>query len=480
MSSLSPIARCSPVDDGEAILNWDVLTEIMSHLSRRDTSRMARTCRTLLQVSPRFLLAGTVTLALPETCLSFCKFMARKDRKDCYRYLRRLDIPLSQWITKDKRLGNVFTKATELEWLSLGRGHVLAYDDRICDAVIGLTKLHTLVLNNPSKYTLQVVEKMQAALTTVDADLYDFERRQSQDPVVTFAPFKDSLELMAVISPVFRKKDSQFPRVHSLFANDATNVKLQILTGCFPNLQNLHLSVAINGFSGFTTADTQRAQNQVAQAQVAWPSLRRLSGSVEGLYTLALNCGIDHLSVASTLLTANDEQRLRLVLSDVRGLQSLYLKLKLPDFNVATLERTLAPVQGTLGELMLRFDYRGRNYEEVAPYLSAMLEKLSAFPLHTLRLCVRWFYNGPQDDAPSGLNHRVIAEWAMRCVASLRHVYVEIEPWAAEFDVQSHVEADGRLTKVLLPLGEDNGFVEPDVLFSNDFFQPWLRATGAE
>lgn len=108
-----------------------------------------------------------------------------------------------------------------------------------------------------------------------------------------------------------------------------------------------------------------------------------------------------------------------------------------------------------------------------------MIESLSTFPLHTLRLCVKWHYNGPKGDPTSDLSPPIIAEYAMRCITSLRHVYVEIEPTAASFDVQSKVEGDGRLARFLQPLGDQGGFREPDALFSADFSEPWRLVTGS-
>lgn len=108
-----------------------------------------------------------------------------------------------------------------------------------------------------------------------------------------------------------------------------------------------------------------------------------------------------------------------------------------------------------------------------------MIESLSAFPLHTLRLCVKWHYNGPKGDPTFDLSPLIIAEHAMRCITSLRHVYMEIEPTAASFDVQSKVEGDGRLVKFLEPVGDRGGFREPAARFSNDFLEPWRLATGS-
>ena len=51
----------------------------------------------------------------------------------------------------------------------------------------------------------------------------------------------------------------------------------------------------------------------------------------------------------------------------------------------------------------------------------------AGFQLRALRLCVRWFYNGPPEGESSGLEHRAIAEYAMHALAGLRKVYVEVE-----------------------------------------------------
>lgn len=108
-----------------------------------------------------------------------------------------------------------------------------------------------------------------------------------------------------------------------------------------------------------------------------------------------------------------------------------------------------------------------------------MIESLSTFPLHTLRLCVKWHYNGPKGDPTFDFSPSIVAEYAMGCIASLRHVYVEIEPTAAAFDVQSKVEDDGRLARFLQPLGDQGGFREPAALFGNDFLEPWRLVTGS-
>ncbi|EKM56937.1 uncharacterized protein PHACADRAFT_254338 [Phanerochaete carnosa HHB-10118-sp] len=376
--------------------------------------------------------------------------------------------------------GTVFAQATELEWLDLGRGSVLDEDDRISDAVAAMTKLRVLLIQSPTPTTLKTLKDMQAPLTAVDADFFGYNGR-CRDPVVVFSPFKESLETMKVASVHFSKPDVRYHRVTSLTAQDCHNVHLLNMVRCFPNLQDLHLEVGQGAVSSEWFIDSQRSQNLEARAQVVWQSLTRLSGNLVCLYTLALCHSVDHLCVASSMLTPADEERLSAVLRDLRGLHSLYLKLKAPDFDTATLDRALAPVKATLAELMLRLEYRGRNYREVPAYTNAMIESLSAFPLHTLRLCIKWYYNGPKGDPmfDSNFNHLSIAEHAMRCIASLRYIYVEIEPTATEFDIESKVEGDGRLVRFLQPLEEQWSLADPDALFSNDFLESWWQVTGS-
>lgn len=341
----------------------------MSFVSRADASRMARTCRTLLQVAPRLLLADTVTLPSGRQCVSFCKFMSRPDRKNCFRYLRWLSISSRFDTTKqcNEALATIFTQATELEWLDLGRGDVLDQDGCIPCAVAAMTKLRVLVVQNPTPLTLKTLEGMKAPLTTVDADFFSFNGRV-KDPVVVFSPFKESLEIMTVSSVHFKSPDVQYHRVATLTAQDCHNVHLPNMVRCFPNLQDLHLEVGLNVVPSHYVASL-RSWNLAAQAQAAWQSLTRLSGNIVGLYALGLCCNVDHLCLASSMLASADDERFSAVLRDLRGLHSLYLKLKVPDFDIASLDRALVPVKGTLAELMLRLDYRGQNYQEVPAHM---------------------------------------------------------------------------------------------------------------
>lgn len=106
-----------------------------------------------------------------------------------------------------------------------------------------------------------------------------------------------------------------------------------------------------------------------------------------------------------------------------------------------------------------------------------MLESLSGFPLHTLRICIKWHYNGPAEGSSSNLDHVVIAEHAMSCIPSVRHIYLEIEPSSGMFEVQSRLEGDGRLRKCLQPL---EGWNHPDTLFSNNFLESWRHMIDGE
>lgn len=327
---------------------------------------MARTCRTLLQVAPRLLLAYIVALPSGRHCLSFCEFMLRPDRKDCFRYLRWLSIPSGLFdVTQqcNEALATIFTQATEVEWLDLGRGDILAKGDCISDAVAAMSKLRVLCIQNPAPLTLTTLEGMKAPLTTINADFFGFNG-QVKDPVVVFSPFKESLEIMIVSSIHFKSQDVQHRRVTSLTARDCHNVHLSNMVRCFPNLQDLHLEVGLNMVSPHYIASLRSWNLAVA----GWQSLTRLSGNMVGLYALGLRCNVDHLCIASSMLTTADGERLSAVLGDLRGLHSLYLKLKVPDFDIASLDGALAPVKGTLAELMLRLNYRGRNYQEVPAY----------------------------------------------------------------------------------------------------------------
>lgn len=288
--------------------------------------------------------------------------MSRKGRENCFRYLRRLGIPV--WGLElsprgQRLLATLFIEATELEWLDLGGGYFMWMDERIPQAIAAMRNLRTLHLQSPTKRAYDLLTKMQPLLTAVDADFWGYGAHP-MDPVVVFAPFKDTLEDMKVSWIFFNNRDSQFPLVTTLAAEQCRGPSLRTLTHCFPNLQGLHYTVG--ALDRWRSLDYWRSENMASQALVRWPLLTWLSGNIVGLYMLGVRTNVNHLCVASSaLVTVDDSRQLRAVLSCVQGLQSLYLKVKVPDFDVSSVARVLAPAKTTLAELMLRLEYHGER-----------------------------------------------------------------------------------------------------------------------
>ncbi|EKM51794.1 uncharacterized protein PHACADRAFT_212410 [Phanerochaete carnosa HHB-10118-sp] len=225
-------------------LDWDILVEIMSVLSRADASRMSRTCRVLLHAAPPTLLKGQVVLWSMTYLLSFHQFMFR-DKHKCFHHLRVLILKdaIHHITGAGDLLVDIFTHSTDLERLKVFTSELIDADDRIPPALSALKQLHTIELFSITEHTIDMLKQIQAPLTTARVSLGRLigpGGRAGIDPISIFARFKDYLRVVDVIHAEFASAGFRYSRVDTLSVIYINN-ELRPLLHCFPNLKNRQL-----------------------------------------------------------------------------------------------------------------------------------------------------------------------------------------------------------------------------------------------
>lgn len=361
---------------GQMLLNWDVLTEILSFLDRANASRMSRTCRTLHQAPlvPRILLDYEVTLWSPKQLVSFCRYILPGSRRARFQYFLRLNLRISgrRFNINTPQLGEllaaIFARSTKLEWLSLSNCALLEIDERIPPSLLSLTKLRTLVLNELTERTGDILKHIPAALTSISMDAMKLDDELELNAIPMFAHFKDSLETLGVTWADFIGEDVLYTRVTNLSVGHCYFPELRPIIRCFPNLRDLHIDIGDAPTTLEEQVEAHRLLNLASQPQTSWTSFSRLSGSLHTLYMLGIQCTAEYLNVIEPLDSTSNDLRLGVVLSDVRP-TTLRMVLRMPEFDISRLAHVLSAARDTVKGLILDLEFYGEEYKGPTPQI---------------------------------------------------------------------------------------------------------------
>ncbi|GJE88121.1 hypothetical protein PsYK624_042040 [Phanerochaete sordida] len=314
-------------------------------------------------------------------------------KRKCFCYLKHLCLHSFPQLYDQPRFGKVlaalFTRATELETLSLLSCEILEVGQQVGDAFAQMKSLRVLRILDFSDHTRALLARMRTPLVCVDFNLSRLDLDQ-EDPVPILAPFRDTLRHVKVNWVDFTSAETQFPHVTTLEAELCHPGGLGEIAQCFPGLQNFRMHTAREDGWDDDEAEEIRAHNLQSQAVHTWPSLNSLSGSAVTLYVLGVRCHVAHIDVSCGILVEPvDGERLAVVLADARPTR-LSVHIRAWEFDATSLAQYLLPAKDSLVTLTLRIDFRGEQYEDPSPQIHAMLATLSLLSLRTIDLWVNW------------------------------------------------------------------------------------------
>ena len=357
-------------------MNYDVLLNILDHSGNQpDFCRLMRTCRTLYEAGvPRLLrrVGGRISIHTRRNLYSFCAFMLRKNPSR-FQHLLELDIHLERPFYKDARANNavalMFKNASQLATLKLPNPDYLLADKVVHRAVASLSSVREVVLRDVTDEVVSLLDSLKAPVRKVNIAFDPHWAEDGGDPIPLLKNFAGSLEELSASWVTFETLDVQYPHLVDLHLDICVGFDFKTLYRAFPNLRHLRLFTGIEHDWMDMRVDWRRQRNLQAQAELGtWQSLSYVRTSVATLYSLALQCRVDHLDMGQSPLVPEVCEWLGAVLSEVQPL-AISLSMSAKEFDTSLLGATLRPSMHTLHELFLDIKPGGGKYVDPSPTL---------------------------------------------------------------------------------------------------------------
>ncbi|KAJ3532540.1 hypothetical protein NM688_g7405 [Phlebia brevispora] len=283
----------------QRLLDFDILSCIMSHISAREDLLSCMRTSSSLYTAGIPLLLSFPCLILPQRLRSFHEFLVSRapasflNLRDVFFVLYRHDITS----TDIELFKDILRKASALEKLRLF-GDVLGEDGEARDIVVSLNTLKTLRIYHDSDDEKDLIlSRLQAPLEDVRVDF-----SQKRDVFSLLADFRNTLETINITGARFSGTDLCYRNVTSLEISYYDELRLSVLVPALPNLQKLDVA-----FSEMTMEDPEmealREDNlQFQQARVSpmW-NLTFLSADANSLYALALQIKVPRVRVVELM-----------------------------------------------------------------------------------------------------------------------------------------------------------------------------------
>lgn len=357
-------------------VNYDVLFNIMDlSEAQSDFGRLMRTCWTLYEAGvPRLLrrLGGRISIYTRKALLSFCAFMLQKN-SNRFQHLVALGIHLDRPFYKDacknKFVALMFLNASRLETLKLSDPEYLLTDPAVPRAIASLTSLRELIIRDVTNEVIPVLEKTRSLIRKVSISFdHDFAK-DGGDPIPLLKNLAHSLEELDVSWVGLEAIDVKYPRLAILHLGNCDYTPFETLYSAFPNLRSLSLCSDLEDGWEDELAGWWHQRNLLAQADYGtWQSLSYVRASIPTLYSLALQCRVEHLDIRQCGLVREGCDLLRAVLSAVQP-SAVSLFLYAQAFDMQFLGTALRPSVHTLHELFLDIDFYGEEYVDPSPAL---------------------------------------------------------------------------------------------------------------
>ncbi|PIL27803.1 hypothetical protein GSI_10957 [Ganoderma sinense ZZ0214-1] len=313
-------------------LNFDILSQITSSLTRCDVARLSRTCRTLRSALSPELPRGGVTLEA-RSLTSFLQFADTKHGEDRLRYFHELVLPGSTYTYKSllrskhatsiKNIGHavstVLLAAHDLEYLSILDLNVFSFPPAMLKEVLSsLPHLRELEMSAVQKIHENALEKLLPRLRKLGLRFQDGCNASTFLQLDSAAP--QALELAEVVlyNATFQTASPSFPAVCTLRVSPVmVPSDIDALTRLFPNVEDVvfdfHHTYVDSGYGGRDQSWTDpsaktwrdRLLSRPQKKADAWPhikSLRITGQGVQNVVWAGLTCQVPRLEVGCQIL----------------------------------------------------------------------------------------------------------------------------------------------------------------------------------
>ncbi|KAI0777344.1 hypothetical protein BD413DRAFT_467627 [Trametes elegans] len=406
------------------LLNWDVLSYIVTFLPRPDLARFMQACHTFHAVGLRQLLRGFIELT-SDNILSFYKCIQadparralfvreldiscsmRHPKQSPYDLMRHIDpLPAHQLVIAILRNARNL-KRLGLDWSAAGiRGYLR-------DVAPALIRLEELRIANLSQGLWEDLQGLHAPLRKLSVKFGPMKGTPVADPVALLAQFAPTLTELHSSDVQFQGGETQttYPSVRTL---SVENCYAEYMLGgidvapamrAFPNVAELTFSAGENrpvvtqwlegrSFDRPELIERCRRANKHALADgPGWAKLARVAGGhVIDLYMLGLEQHVPRVEIS--MLSEGTLHMLRDVLQDMRP-ASLALSLFAVDQIIACIPRLIKPDEATKGlsefSLTLRCAKPALDIDTVVANVSALLAPLRVKRLTLELQCWEW------------------------------------------------------------------------------------------
>ncbi|OCH84982.1 hypothetical protein OBBRIDRAFT_348218 [Obba rivulosa] len=307
-----------------ARLNLDVYDCIMSFLEPDELTTMMRTCRALHSVGIKYLVNHPYPFNDSDVLKSYCRFVFG-DAPRRGAALRAISLNLlhihypslpdaSQTI---RVILELLSQAPNIQRTQIAiPSPVLDLYPQLLRAPSLTRSLKSLGIINCSMVHAELIRELQSPLEEVYLRFRPGSQEHPRTVIWLLGKFCSTLQNIDIEGFPFGDEDSTlFPhvRILAVSVSDASH-SIGVLYRLFPGVTDVEF-IPFGLPTPSQLLDQYRSRNTRCSLTGRWLHLQRLSGSIEDIYTMALTCRIDHLSISADF---QDAQKLCTVTTDAR------------------------------------------------------------------------------------------------------------------------------------------------------------------
>ncbi|KAF7799461.1 hypothetical protein EIP86_010696 [Pleurotus ostreatoroseus] len=314
--------------------------------------------------------------------------------------------------------------AKYLEELKILDTEILLSHPRIPSAVAALTSLKSISFPELNEAASKILQESRSPLAKVEIGFWTDQTIGPGDPAPLLFRFAHSLRELRVTYAEFSRQDVLYPQLDTLVIDDCRFALARPIIACFPNTRDLSL------WTGQEDEDLEveeieehRQTNIQAQETIRWECIQHLRGDIRSLYLLGLTCRVEHLDVHSAFLTSIRSDQLSTLLSDGRP-SMLSIRIRVPIFDRAVVQRALRPVRDSLTRLIVYINFFEETDLEAQDQANSFIDALSrALDQSAItHLVVHLSSHDPEADPLILLDPERLAEAALRHGPSVQYI----------------------------------------------------------
>ncbi|KAI0768463.1 hypothetical protein BD413DRAFT_614345 [Trametes elegans] len=390
------------------VLDYDILTAVMSVSCRDTASKLMRTCWTLYHAGARYILDGGVNIGdnfVGSLMPSLSMFLVAEDGQRL-QYLRCLRIGrISQPLDPD--FVSLLARASHLEYIIILHAENLLTSNPTFGHMISqeLLSLRRLNLNRAGEKTVEVLRQMRAPLVSLVISFVDIrefssnsqgQEQQPWYPAVFCAKLATSLQTLRITPEILDEPfggSMTYPKLHNLLLLDNAPLTRSYIQAC-PSLRDLGVLTMRQPWDAedeqnFPEPAAIRRRNMEDQVSLGtWPGLEEFSGNVAALYLFGLTCPVRRI-----VFEIVEDWSFPLLAPAIGQTRPKYLELwlsceQLSEYRASYLTDALkSPGAASLEQLDLRLCIQNHDLdEEVHTVLGMLRDTLIHMQLKSLRL----------------------------------------------------------------------------------------------